>query len=119
LYTFACSETQDPTDKATLNKWCKELREKIREVKNNSFQAYLRSLTPTETTDYSLWKAAKYLKRPVVQLPPLRTTNGNWARNNIQKATVFADHLVQVFQPNTIDSDINLEVPTQLDDSPI
>ena len=111
-------ESRDPTDKATLNKLCKELREKIREVKNNSFQAYLGSLTPTETTDYSLWKAAKYLKRPVVQLPPLRNTNGTWARNDIQKATVFADHLVQVFQPNAIHSDENLEVSTQLDDDP-
>jgi hypothetical protein len=32
--------------------------------------------------------------------PPLQTAQGTWARNNIDKAQTFANHVVSVFQPN-------------------
>jgi hypothetical protein len=31
--------------------------------------------------------------------PPIRTTQGIWARSNVEKAHAFAKHLAQVFQP--------------------
>jgi hypothetical protein len=33
--------------------------------------------------------------------PPLRTIQGTWAQNPTEKAHVFANHLMQVFQPHT------------------
>ena len=34
-----------------------------------------------------------------MQIPPVRKTDGKWARNNEQKAQQFAEHLEQIFQP--------------------
>jgi 16S rRNA C1402 N4-methylase RsmH len=34
-----------------------------------------------------------------MQIPPIRKTDGKWARNNEQKAQRFAAHLKQIFQP--------------------
>jgi hypothetical protein len=50
--------------------------------------------------EYSLWKAAKHLKRPIAQIPPIRKTDGRWARNNLEKANTFAQHLENRFCPN-------------------
>jgi hypothetical protein len=55
-------------------------------------------LTNDNNTDYSLWKATKKLKRPVMQILPIRKTDGKWARNNEQKAQQFAEHLEHIFQ---------------------
>jgi hypothetical protein len=50
--------------------------------------------------DYSLWKATKRMKRPVVHIPPIRKEDGSWAKSDEQKAELFADHLEQIFEPN-------------------
>ena len=42
-------------------------------------------MTNDNNTDYSLWKATKNIKRPVMQIPPIREKDGKWARNNEQK----------------------------------
>jgi hypothetical protein len=62
------------------------LKREIKELKNDSISAYLSELTNDNNTDYSLWKATKKIKRPVMQIPPTRKTDGKWARNNEQKA---------------------------------
>ena len=49
---------------------------------------------------YSLWKATKKLKRPKTVSPPLRQTNGCWARSDEEKCATFAEHLKDVFQPH-------------------
>ncbi len=54
-------------------------------------------------THYSLWKATKRLKRPIKPVPPIRDQHGNWARTNIEKATIFAELFVNVFQPYPFD----------------
>jgi hypothetical protein len=36
--------------------------------------------------------------KQVKKLLPLRTSQGTWARNNIEKAHDFAEHLAKVFQ---------------------
>ena len=61
---------------------------------------YLSELTADKSTEYSLWKSTKYLKRPTNHIPPIRCSNGQWAKSNEEKATVFADHLANTFKPN-------------------
>ena len=52
-------------------------------------------ITNDNNTDYSLWKATKKIKSPVMQIPPIKETDGKCARNNEQKAQRFAEHLFQ------------------------
>ena len=33
-----------------------------------------------------------------MQIPPIRKTDGKWARNNEQKAQRFTEHLEHIFQ---------------------
>jgi hypothetical protein len=54
--------------------------------KNDCIQTFLQGLPPTESTDYSLWKATKKIKQGKRPSPPIRTSQGTWARSNIEKA---------------------------------
>lgn len=109
-------------DKRKLNKAVKQLKELLLNEKNQSIQEYLSRLSPTENTDYSLWKATKKLKQPQQHIPPIRKSDGHWARNNEEKAEVFAEHFERVFQPypsETSDEENNnilsyLESPLQM-----
>ena len=50
-------------DKANLNNAkINELKILLNNYKQQAIQTYLKSLTPTEATDYSLWKATKRLQ---------------------------------------------------------
>jgi hypothetical protein len=51
-----------PTSKGLLNAATQELKELLHDNKNDCIQTFLQGLTPTEPTDYSLWKANKKLK---------------------------------------------------------
>jgi hypothetical protein len=95
--------TRSPQDKANLNKATNELKILLNSYKQQAIQTYLESLTPTEATDYSLWKANKRLQRPQTPIPPLRTPGGEWAKSDIQKFNKLADHFEHVFQPHTYD----------------
>jgi len=88
-------QTRHPQDKTELNNLTQQLKREIKELKND---AYLRELTNDNNTDYSLWKATKKIKRPVMQIPPIRKTDGKWATNNEQKPQRFAEHLEHIFQ---------------------
>jgi hypothetical protein len=48
-------------------------------------------------SNYSLWKVTKKIKQTIKPSPPLRTTQGTWARNPAEKAQAFANHLMQIF----------------------
>lgn len=100
--------TRNPADKTEWNRVSKILHEKIKEMKNETFKSYLRGLTATDNTDYSLWKATRLMKRPRVQIPPLRKDDGTWARSEQEKAEIYARHLEHVFMPNTIDSELDI-----------
>ncbi|PNF19341.1 putative RNA-directed DNA polymerase from transposon X-element [Cryptotermes secundus] len=91
--------TRTESDKSIYNKKTKELRKLLQKLKNEAIQEYLKGLTATETTDYSLYKATRRLKRPQVPAPPIKTDEGNWARSNQEKAATFAKHLSKVFKP--------------------
>lgn len=95
-------KTRSPHDKAKLNKAIKQLKQLIYNEKNKSIEYYLKSLTATEATDYSLWKATKKIKKiPQQPVIPIRLPNGKWARSNKDKAKLFAEHLKKVFTPSS------------------
>jgi len=75
--------TRSPQDKANLNKATKELKILLHNYKQQAIQTYLESLTPSEATDYSLWKATKRLQRPQTPIPPFRTPGGEWAKSDV------------------------------------
>lgn len=91
--------TRSPEHKQRLNKLTKELTKTLSDLKNERIKEYLESLTATEATDYSLWKATRKLKRPQQRNPPIRDDDNQWARNDKQKAELFAKHLEKVFTP--------------------
>jgi hypothetical protein len=55
----AVAQTGVPQHKTLLNQTTRELTQLLYEHKNMQLQHYLSNLTPTEATDYSLWKAKK------------------------------------------------------------
>lgn len=106
-------QTRNPADKTALNNASQRLRREIQHIKNEAVGGFLTELTADQSTDYSLWKATKGLKRPILQNPPVRNADGSWARSNIQKANRFAEHLENTFQPNDGDDPPNWEETIQ------
>jgi len=92
-----------PQDKANLNKATNELKILLNNYKQQAIQTYLESLSPNEATDYSLWKATKWLQSLQTPIPPLRTPGGEWAKSNEQKVNTLADHFAWVFHQHTPD----------------
>lgn len=86
--------------KTKFNKAIKTLKNALNVERNERISNYLNELSPTEASDYSLWKATKKLKRPINMCPPIRKNDGNWARSDQEKCDVFAAYLKKVFQPN-------------------
>lgn len=61
----------------------------------------MRELSTDKAINYSLWKATRKIKRPVIQTTPLRKNDGTWGRTNEEKSKMFANHLEKTFQPLT------------------
>jgi hypothetical protein len=74
----------------------------------------MQSLAPTASSDYSLWKVTKKIKQ-VKKPPPLRTSQGTWARNNVEKVHAFVEHLARGFQPHPSENEPEEEALTQLE----
>jgi hypothetical protein len=77
-----------------------ELKQLLNNNKIDCIQTFLQGLTLTEFIDYSLWKMTKKMKQVKKPSPPLRTSQGTWARSNVEKAHAFAEHLAKVSQPH-------------------
>ena len=61
-------------------------RKDMKHVKK-SVKEYLSNLSSDNISDYSLWRATKRLKQPVIGFPPpLKTESGGWARIDQEKA---------------------------------
>lgn len=101
-------QNRSPSNKLTLNRLCKDTSRVIQQWKNNSFQKYLSELAPLKEANYSLWKAAKNIRRPPPVNSPLRKPDNTWARSDHDKAATLAQHFVNVFQPNNINSSVIL-----------
>ncbi|CAG9783481.1 unnamed protein product [Diatraea saccharalis] len=93
-----CSRLE--VDKKALNKAIVELRELIKDAENKTITSYLESLTPTRSSDYSLWKATAQFNQPKRTRPPLKLQNCTWARTAQERVDAFANHLSNVFKPN-------------------
>lgn len=93
-------ETRDPDDKTVVNRLSQQLKRLLQKTKNESFKSYLKNLSCSKESEYSLWKATKRLKRPKLHNPPIKKANNTWARDNKDKAEAFADHLEKTFQPD-------------------
>jgi hypothetical protein len=65
-----------------------------------SINRFLTEVTPGSSTEYSLWKATKYLKRPIAEVPPIRKPDGILASKKLEKTSKFAQHLEKRFHPN-------------------
>jgi hypothetical protein len=79
-------QSRNPHDKPLLNRASQQLSKEIKNIKQTSINQFLTELTADNSTEYSLWKATKYLKRPIAQVPPIKKTDGKWARSNLEKA---------------------------------
>jgi hypothetical protein len=86
-------------NKTMLNHLSNKLTHTIKEVKNETITRYLLTLTDGKDSDYSLWKATRQIKRPKVQVPPIKKENDTWARSAKQKADLFAEYLEETFHP--------------------
>lgn len=92
-------ETRDPIAKKQLNHVSRQLKHILDKDRNDGFHNYLTGLDATASSDYSLWKATRKLKRPVNVSPPIRKSDGTWARTDQEKAETFSEHLTNVFTP--------------------
>jgi hypothetical protein len=61
-----------------------------------------------------LWKAPNKIKQVKKPIPPLRTSQGTWARSNVEKARAFAEHLANVFQLHLSEDEPEEEALIQL-----
>ena len=92
-------ETRHPVTKSRLNKATKMLRQALQEQERESMRRFLTKLSPSNTSNYSLWKYSKSVLKPTERIPPIKTNNGNWAKTNTEKVQLFADHFSNVFNP--------------------
>jgi hypothetical protein len=78
--------------------------------------------SPTDATDYSLWKATHKIIHSKQHIPPLRIHNNTWTKTGKKKGTAFAEHLATVFRPSpsqstAMDEEVilhDLSVPHQM-----
>jgi hypothetical protein len=96
-------QTRAPEDKTRLNNLTQQLTREIQTIKNESINTFLRELSADKETEYSLWRATKRLKRPIIHTPPIKKENGTLAKDNKEKAELFAQHLENTFKPNDED----------------
>lgn len=97
--------SRSPVDKANLNRAAQNLKRHLFIVKNQWFTEYSENLSPSASSDYSLWKATKHItNRPQSNLPPILKQDGSWAKSNLEKSEVFGTHFESVFKPHNDDN---------------
>lgn len=104
-------------DKNNLNRATQQLKRLLKHIKNERFQEFTSKLSPTEASDYSLWKATRYLKRPQICIPPILKNDGTWAKDCKDKAETFASYFKEVFKPHNLNSNIEQDI-LEFNDSP-
>lgn len=101
--------SRNPRDKTALNNAQKHLKEYLEEAENKTLQNRLETLSHHYKDDYSLWKFTKTFNRPKDFIPPLKKEDGSWAKQDKEKAELYATHLYEVFKPNASDEDISYQ----------
>lgn len=99
--------TRDPERKKVFNKINQKLKRLLYETRNKGIAKYLQGLTADVDTNYSLWRATKRIRRPIINLPPIKKQDGSWARSSQEKADFHVDHLENVFQPHDFHTDVS------------
>jgi len=90
-------ETRSPNDKRILNNACQQLKRLLRDFKSVTLNSYISNLNTDRSSGYSLWKCTKQLKRPIKHTPPIKKTDGLWARSAQDIADVFAEAFSKTF----------------------
>jgi hypothetical protein len=108
-----------PEHRRLYNKACNKLKAALHAMRNASFAAYVSTL---KRDDNSIWKPLKSRKNPQTPLPPIRknsTPPGPWAKSDLEKAQLFANHLGEVFTPydNNQDPEVEREIATPIQPS--
>jgi len=105
--------TQTPDNKGKYNQISNTLKSKLRELRNETFKAYISSLKREYS---SIWKPIKNRRKPTESQTPIpkNTTHPEpWAKSDKEKADLFAEHLSEVFTPHN--NDQNQEVEQELE----
>jgi len=112
--TIIWQRTQYPSDKRHYNNLTQKLKRTLSEIRTESFNKHLSSLT---TKDNSIWKATKNILRTPPQICVLKNSDGTWATSDEKKAEIFREHLSSTFQPHySLLSPIKVdEINTSLD----
>jgi hypothetical protein len=69
-------QSRNPHEKTLLNRASQQLSKEIKNIKQTLINQFLSEFTADNSTEYSLWKATKYLKRPIAQVPPIKKKTG-------------------------------------------
>ena len=101
-------------NKKHLNKLAKEIKNKIKEHNDNEFSKFIGTLSTHENTNYSLWKATKKIRKPIIPVPAIRKADNTWARSNEEQTEEFSNHLCNTFTPHIINNS-NLKSHTEED----
>lgn len=91
--------TKAPEDKRRLNLATEELKSLLEYKKQSDIQYQFSNLSASKLNDYTLWQTMKKIRNAQKPIPPIRKNDGNWVRTSEEKANVFAEHLVKVFEP--------------------
>lgn len=112
--------SRNQQDKTNFNRAAQQLKRLLQDMKNEWFKDFTSNLTPTNASEYSLWKVTKSLKRPKTSIPPIQRANGSWAKSNIEKSETFGEFFENAFKPHFpnlgVDQNLNdyLESPQQM-----
>jgi hypothetical protein len=84
-------------NKRLLNAAARELKQLLNNNRNHNIQTFLKGLALRHPPTIPYGRRSK-TKQITKSSPPLRTTQGTWARSDIEKANTFAENLANVFQ---------------------
>jgi hypothetical protein len=65
-------QSRNPHVKDLLKRASQQLSKEIKAIQQSSISKLLTELTQDSSTEFSLRKATKYLKRPIAQVPPIK-----------------------------------------------
>ncbi|CAH0384773.1 unnamed protein product [Bemisia tabaci] len=109
--------SRDPKDKAFFNTLSRELTNELWIVRNKQLDKYIKTLDASPASEYSLWKAISYIKRPPLYNAPLfNESTGKWAKTDLHKANLHASHLEKVFKPNSLPNATKRDILYQLNE---
>jgi len=77
-------------DKRKINNLANKLKRLLASIRSQDYTKHLNSLS---STNNSLWQTTRKILRSQPLIPPPRKTDGTWAINDLEKASIFRQHL--------------------------